>query len=254
MNSSYELTQTGLDAVDYFLKTWNSRNAVSWADSLNFPHVRPSPSGPIRVAETADMYIAEVDFQKTIDTGWDHSEWDYRSVLQTSSNKIHASGQWSRYNDQGEVILTTPILYIITRVADHWGIQSRFGSDYAGDACDTSDMAGRGLSLVQNYINQANAGNQQACAQLLNYPHFKIGVGKLYVTKRPEDLELEDQALQIHSLEAIQTGRHSVNVAVELEKKQSKQLISGAIHINNRNDHLGIQAWSFMDIDRSKQL
>ncbi len=242
-----ELEQTGLKAVDYFLETWNSRDPVRWADSLNFPHVRPAASGPVRVAETVDSYIAAVDFQRTIETGWDHSEWDYRTILQTSTDKIHAAGQWSRYDDKGEVILTTPIVYIITLVADHWGIQSRFGADYAGETEDTTELTSRGLNLVQDFVNQSNAGNHQACAELLNYPHFDVGIGNLSVTDSSDEFALYDGDLNIESLQAVQTGKHSINLALELTESNTDRSLSGVVHVNDRDNHLGIQAWSFME-------
>ena len=51
-----DLEQIGLDAVDYFIETWNSRDPEKWADSLNFPHVRPSPVGPVKIAATAELH------------------------------------------------------------------------------------------------------------------------------------------------------------------------------------------------------
>ena len=251
MTIAEDLEQTGLNAVDYFLETWNSRNPERWADSLNFPHVRPSPIGPVRVAKTVTDYISGVNFQRTIDTGWDHSEWDYRSVLQVSPRKIHVAGQWSRYNRDGKVILTTPIVYIVTDDEGHWGIQSRFGSDYAGEDMDTTELMSRGLALVQDFVNQHNTRNQAACAEMLNYPHFTIGIGELAITEEPHDLLLNDTTMKIESLQAIQTGRHSINVAVDLELagSQSNRRLQGVVHVNDRNNHLGIQAWSLLEPD-----
>ena len=69
-----------------------------------------------------------------------------------------------------------------------------------------------------------------------------------------EKLETKQQVFSFKTSSEKKTTEYNLPKISLLEKKQSKQLISGAIHINNRNDHLGIQAWSFMDIDRSKQL
>jgi len=244
-----DLEQIGLDAVDYFLETWNSRNPERWADSLNFPHVRPSPIGPINVAETAEDYVANVDFQKTIDSGWDHSEWDYKHVLHTSPWKIHVAGQWSRYNSDGNVILTTPITYIVTEDEGHWGIQSRFGSDYVDEDTDTTEIMSRGLALVQDFVNQHNAGAQDACAEMLNYPLFIIGTGDLAMAETAGDYTMAEAVLKLDSLQAIQTGRHSMNVAIDLNvtDHEGSRDLQGIVHINDRGDHLGIQAWSLLD-------
>ena len=247
MRIAEDLEQTGLDAVDYFLETWNSRNPDRWADSLNFPHVRPSPIGPIRIAETAKDYISGVDFQKTIDSGWDHSEWDYRSVLHVSPRKIHMAGQWSRYNSEGQIILTTPIVYIVTDTGGHWGIQSRFGADYVGEDTDTTELMRRGFELIQNFVNQHNAGNQPACAEMLNYPHFTIGIGELTIMETADNLQLNDSAIKIESLQAIQSGRHSLNFTIELSEIKNNRVLQGVVHVNDRENHLGIQAWSLLD-------
>ena len=246
MKTPEKLEQIGLNAVDYFLETWNSRNPKAWADSLNFPHVRPSPHGPVKVSKTAEDYISGVDFQKTIDSGWDHSEWDYRSVLHASPRKIHVAGQWSRYNTEGEVILTTPIIYVVTRNGNHWGIQSRFGADYIDENLDNTEMQSRGFALIQDFVNQHNLGNQLACAEMLNYPHFTIGIGELTTTENPDGFQLAEMAINIESLQVIQSGEHSLNIMIDLIDLKKNRTLQGVLHINDRNKHLGIQAWSFI--------
>ena len=83
------LEEAGLAAVDKFITTRNSRNAETWASSLNFPHVRPSPIGEIRVADTPEIYIAAVNYDQVIKSGWDHSEWDYKHVIHTSPDESY---------------------------------------------------------------------------------------------------------------------------------------------------------------------
>jgi len=249
-----DLEQIGLTAVDRFIETWNSRDPEAWADSLNFPHIRPSPFGPIEVAETAADYIARVDFQATIDSGWDHSEWDYKHVLQTSPEKIHVAGQWSRYNTAGEVILTTPIVYIVTRVEGAWGIQSRFGADYAGEDADTTELMTRGLNLIQDYVNQHNAGSAEAAAEMLNYPHIAVDAGILNITNSIADYQAGDYRLQLVSLQAVQTGLHSMNAAVDLQVLANGEAtaLQGVVNITHRDGHLGIQAWSLLNPEQTE--
>ena len=246
-----DLEQIGIAAVDRFLETWNSRDPDNWAGSLNFPHVRPSPFGTIDVADTAADYIARVDFQQTIATGWDHSEWDYKHVLHVSPRKIHVAGQWSRYNESGEVILTTPVIYIVTHVNSNWGIQSRFGADYADDDQDTTELMTRGLNLIQDFVNQHNAGNDDVCAEMLNYPHFMVGAGDLAMAENQEDFTIGNFTMKLDSLQALQTGRNSMNASVELtiSGAEGDHALQGVVHINNRGGHLGIQAWSLLDPD-----
>ena len=247
MTTHRDSIQRGLDACDYFLKTWNSRDPEHWAGSLNFPHVRPSPFGSVTCTRTAEEYISGVNFQEVIDSGWDHSEWDYRSALHASSSKVHVAGQWSRYNAEGEVILTTPIVYIVTNNKGHWGIQSRFGADYVSEDTDTAELQSRGFSLVQDFINQQNLGNRLACAEMLNYPHFTIGAGELGRTESSDEFQLCKTEIIIEGLRVIQSGRHSLNMTIDLTELKNNQTLQGVVHINDRNNHLGVQAWSLLD-------
>ncbi len=246
-----DLEQAGLNAVDRFITTWNSRDPVAWADSLNFPHVRPSPAGDIRCFESAAAYTAGVDYQRVIDSGWDHSEWDYKHVLHTSPWKVHVAGKWSRYSAEGEIILTTPIVYVCTKVNSDWGIQSRLAVDYADEDTDTSGMLTRSLNLIQDFVSQYSAGNRDACAELLNYPHFSVGVGVLNTTDESHEFRNKEVSLVTESMFAVQTGMHAINVAVELTvtEDSGSRRTQGVINVNDRGGHLGIQAWSFLNPD-----
>lgn len=248
-----DLQQAGLDAVDAFITTWNSRDAVRWAGSLNFPHVRPAPRGPILVSADADEYVSRVDFDKVVATGWDHSEWDYRHVLHTSPRKIHVVGQWCRFNAAGEKLLTNPVTYIATKVDGDWGIQSRFSADFAGDE-DTSGFEGRCFKLVETFATHLAAGRRDACAELMNYPLFDIRVGEIVETKVARDYVLPDYTLTIESMMALQTGRLSMNLGAEflMDSRvdgggEGSALRQAVLNLTERDGHLGIQAISMLD-------
>lgn len=242
------LEDIGLAAVDRFIETWNSRDPEAWAASLNFPHVRPGPFGPLRVAADAAEYISRVDYSRVIKTGWDHSEWDYKHVLHVSPTKIHVVGQWNRFNAAGEKILTNPVVYIVTKTDGQWGVQSRFSADYAGDE-DTTSMEQRAFKLVESFVTHFNAGNVAACAELLNYPHFGIGVGTIAASESAADYSLPDAKMAIESLMALQTGKRSINIAMEFSLSEGgrNRAMQAVLNITERDDHLGIQAWSLLD-------
>ena len=243
-----DLEQSGLDAVDRFLTTWNSRDPENWAASLNFPHVRPSPFGEINVTDTAETYVAGVNYGQLIKSGWDHTEWDYKHVLHTSPSKIHVAGQWSRYSAAGDIILTTPIVYVCTKINGEWGIQSRLAVDYADEDTDTSGLMTRSMNLIQDFIGHYSTGTRDACAELLNFPHFSIGIGELTMTAEPGDFKTSQATLATESAVAVQTGTHAMNVAVELSITGGSvnRRAQGVINVNDRGGHLGIQAWSFL--------
>lgn len=242
-----DLEQVGLDAVDKFINSWNARDPGLWAASLNYPHVRPSPFGAIVVAKDAAEYAARVDFDRVIETGWDHSEWDYRQVIHTSSEKIHVAGQWSRYNVQGKVIHTNPVVYIVTLVDGSWGIQSRFSADYADDD-DTAGLETRAFNLIDDFGNHFNNDNVKACSELLNYPHYDIGVGQLREHMDPDQFTITASRITIGSLQVLQTGKQSLNAGLDftLLDGSGSHALHAVANITVREDHLGIQAWSIV--------
>ncbi|MFN3237151.1 MAG: hypothetical protein ACE37D_08830 [Pseudomonadales bacterium] len=248
MREEKDLTSIGLEAVDRFITTFNSRDVSAWADTLHFPHVRPSPIGPIRSLANKDEYVAAFDFANVIKTGWDHSEWDYKHFLHQSPKKLHVAGQWSRYTSQGEKILSTPIVYIVTWLDGRWGIQSRFGSDYAGDD-DVSGFETRAFRLYETFVSHYNNGHLDACAELLNYPHFRIEPGALNEVRDASEFKKAADHIQIDGMMAVQTGHKSMNLAVDLTLQQSGSSTArqGVINITERDGHLGIQAISLLD-------
>ena len=243
------LEDIGLAAVDRFIDTWNSRDPEAWAATLNYPHVRPGPFGPLLVAQDAEEYISRVDFSRVIASGWDHSEWDYKHVLHISPRKIHVVGQWGRYNKEGERILTNPVTYIVTLVDGKWGVQSRFSADFADDE-DTSSLETRAFKLIEVFVTDFNTNNTAACAELLNYPHFSIGIGSLDVSESAGEFALPPEStMTIDSLIAVQTGLKSCNVAMDFTLRESRHTrpMQAVLNVTERDDHLGIQGWSLLD-------
>ncbi len=243
-----DLETIGLNAVDAFITTFNTRNASDWADTLQFPHVRPSPLGLIRAIPNKQAYVEGFDYNQIIESGWDHSEWDYKRFLHKSPRKLHVAGQWSRYDADGNKILSTPIVYVVTLLDGKWGIQSRFGSDYAGDD-DVSGFESRVFRLYETFVNHYNNGNLEACAELLNYPHYRIEPGELNEITGPDQFQKGADHIQVDGLMAVQTGHKSMNLAVDLTLTISGNTTTrqGVINVTDRDGHLGIQAISLLD-------
>ncbi len=255
-----DLEKIGLDAVDKFITTWNSRDPERWAASLNYPHVRPSPFGPIVIARDAVEYASRVDFAKVIATGWDHSEWDYKRIIHTSPEKIHVAGQWSRYDAKGTVIHINPVVYVVTRVEGVWGIQSRFGSDHAEPDHDSSGLEDRTFKLIEDFTHHFNNNNVRACAELLNYPHYSIGVGQITEQLAPDEFKITENKISIESLQALQTGVKSINAGLDitLQKASGTQTYQAVMSVTLRDfgqvkEHLGIQAWSLLNPDAEEE-
>lgn len=166
--------QEALIALDRYLETWNSRNGAVWATSLHFPHVRPGP-GAFEMTRTPEEYAKGVNFDQTLKTGWHHSEWVTRQVLQVGWDKVHASGTWQRYTVDDKPLAGSDITYIITRQGDHWGVQARFAAGVTGlDPAGRSANSAAALKAVTAFFDAWNAHDQDRLAAALHYPHVRV--------------------------------------------------------------------------------
>ena len=145
-----------------------------WATSLHFPHVRPGP-GAFEMTRTPEEYAKGVDFEQTLKTGWHHSEWVTRTVLQVGWDKVHASGTWQRYTADGKPLAGSDITYIITRQGDRWGVQARFAAGVNGlDAAGRTANGAAALKAVTAFFDAWNAHDQDRLAAALHYPHVRV--------------------------------------------------------------------------------
>ncbi|TFH73512.1 hypothetical protein E3V39_09895 [Gammaproteobacteria bacterium LSUCC0112] len=114
-----------MNALDEFMLTFNARDPVAWAATLNYPHVRFA-SGTVTIWNTAEEFAAGESFERLAAVGWDHSHWLSREVVLVSPGKVHVNTVFQRFNADNESIGTYESLYIVTRDANgHWGTQAR---------------------------------------------------------------------------------------------------------------------------------
>lgn len=170
-----------LVALDRYLETWNSRDATTWATSLHFPHVRPGP-GAFEMTRTPEEYAKGIDFEQTLTTGWHHSEWVTRDVLQVAADKVHASGTWQRYTADGKTLAGSDITYIITRQGDRWGVQARFAAGVNGiDESARAANAAAAQKAVDAFFDAWNSHDQHRLASVIHYPQVRVADGAVEV-------------------------------------------------------------------------
>ena len=85
--------------------------------------------------------------------------------------------------------------------------------------------------------------------QIVQGPHFEIGTGKLVEHASADSYPPSEYRIDLNSMIALQTGRHSINVALEISvsAENDARELEAVVNITNRDDHLGIQAWSLLD-------
>lgn len=124
------LEKIGLQALDEFIDTFNSGDALAWAKTLQYPHVRLA-GGKVQVWNTPEDYARDNDVSKLNKVSqWGYSKWDWRKMVQADPEKLHFAVEFSRYTPDHKKIVSYESFYIIVKANGRWGTQ--FRSSYAG--------------------------------------------------------------------------------------------------------------------------
>ena len=105
---------------------WNTADPDATGKCLNYPHARVGAGGNLMVTETPDDQLPDNFFELFRQrTGWNHSCWEHREVIQSSETKVHLKIAFSRHRADGSIIGTYPSIWVITEQDGHWGIKMR---------------------------------------------------------------------------------------------------------------------------------
>lgn len=220
-------THDALLALDRYLEGWNSQDPARWARSLHYPHVRPGP-GAFEVSPSAEEYAAGVNFAQTRATGWNHSEWTERTVVQIGEDKVHVAGEWRRYANDGSPMIGSVITYVVTRQNGRWGVQSRFAAGRTGideDARDANKDAA--LDALHAYFTAWNSHDPAALADTQHYPHVRLGDGQVEVSVSAEEFLAGAEPgrqrtwyeTRLDQAEVVQVAPAGVNIAVTYSRR-----------------------------------
>jgi hypothetical protein len=219
-------TQAALLALDRYLETWNSRDPRVWATSLQFPHVRPG-AGPFKLTHNTDEYVSGIDFEQTASTGWDHTEWVSREVLQVGVDKVHAAATWQRYTKDGRPLATSAITYVITNQQDRWGVQARFAAGAGGLAQDASARnATAAREALDAFIQAWNAHDIEKLAHSVHYPHVRMADRQLEMWNSADEFIAGTEAgrqrtwyqLRLDQVRPVQVTANGVNLVVRFSR------------------------------------
>jgi len=251
-------TQFALQALDRYLETWNSRDGKLWATSLHFPHVRPG-AGAFNVTRTPEQYAAGVNYERTVATGWHHSEWTSREVLQVGVDKVHAAGQWQRFSEDGRPLATNIVTYVITRQGDNWRVQSRFAAgDGSLDAAAVERNRTAATTALTEFMKAWNSHDVKAVTATIHYPHVRLADNILEVWPTADAFatgtELPRQRTwfqtRIDQSRVVQVGPNGVNIIASISRlDRSGRLMSadeGLFLVTLRDGVWKVQARSMM--------
>lgn len=116
-----------LAALDRFVTAFNNRDMAAWEATLHFPHFHLA-GGNLTVLQRRGSQPTDL-FDRLVASGWHHSDWYERRIVQSSPGKVHVAVILTRFRGDGTVIARYPSLYVVTREGNAWGIKGR--SSYA---------------------------------------------------------------------------------------------------------------------------
>ena len=110
--------------LDRYMESFNAQDMKSWAETLNYPHVRFA-GGSVAVWDNKEDYANEDIFEMLKSTGWHHSAWLSREVNLVSERKVHISTVFQRYDKNNQPIKKYQSLYVVTKENGNWGVKAR---------------------------------------------------------------------------------------------------------------------------------
>jgi len=109
--------------LDAFMTGFNARDLDAWEATYHFPHFRFA-GGELTVLDAAGERSPAV-FEALAATGWHHSAWLSREVVQASEEKVHVVVEFARYRADGSELARYRSLYVLSNEHGRWGIRGR---------------------------------------------------------------------------------------------------------------------------------
>jgi len=114
--------------TDAFMASFNARDVAAHEATLHFPHVRIA-SGRVTVLPEPGSDSMARSFERLIASGWDHSAWADRHIVQCDATKAHMLTTFVRYRADGSELSRFDSLHIVEFKDGRWAVTGR--SSYA---------------------------------------------------------------------------------------------------------------------------
>ena len=109
--------------LDAFMTGFNARDLQAWEATYHFPHFRLA-GGKLTVLDAAGERSPAI-FDALVATGWHHSAWLTREVVQASAEKVHVAVEFARFRADGSELARYRSLYVLAHEDGRWGIRGR---------------------------------------------------------------------------------------------------------------------------------
>ena len=115
--------RAAMAALDAYIDGLNRGDEAAANAACHFPHVRLA-GGKVTVWQNPGDFKL-TDFVARAGDGWARSQWDERTPIHVTPDKVHLKVVFSRWTADGTLIGRFDTIYIVTRQTERWGIQAR---------------------------------------------------------------------------------------------------------------------------------
>ncbi len=218
---------------------WNRLDADGEAGANHYPYIRIS-DGALVVIERYETYrdiIEDISLPALLASNWDHTEWDELRAFQSSVDKVHLVGRFSRIDKSGEAYLSAATVRVVTKEKGEWGIRIR--STYPLATPDEIDNASQtdnnvaisdAIGILHRYLHAWNNRNSAELSALYHYPNVLVDGTSLFIFNAPEEyIDYQENSAfhaldyaawdhsRMNSIEVIESGSTAVHFAVEID-------------------------------------
>jgi len=110
--------------IDEFFTAWNGADNEAMLKTMNLPHAFILRNGRAAVAKTPERIATDFDAMRKRED-WHHSKYQDLKIIHATPDKVLAQLTFTRHHEDDSIYATVPVLWIITKQNDHWGIQLR---------------------------------------------------------------------------------------------------------------------------------
>jgi len=110
--------------LDRWMAALNAYDNAAMDAELHFPHVRFA-GGKVTVYEEPGTNPMDLFERLKRDSGWHHSAWNRRDIVQRNDTQVHFAVNYTRYRADGSVIGHYDSLYVLALKDGRWGVQIR---------------------------------------------------------------------------------------------------------------------------------
>ena len=115
-----------IQTIEAFMAALNAGDNQALFATMHVPHVRISGNGVAIYNTREDLEKNYLEgFAARAGDSWHHTVLDWTQALHSSENKVHVFIQWTRYDNDEDLLATHQALWIMTKLNGRWGAQAR---------------------------------------------------------------------------------------------------------------------------------